>query len=308
MKYYYPDYYDSFRCIADKCKHNCCIGWEIDIDSDTLEYYNSLTCDFAKRLQNGIRDNSFLLDENDRCVFLNKNGLCDIISKLGEDALCDICRDHPRFRNFYTDRVEIGLGLCCEEAARIILSNPNPISLKFEEYGQAEFPTDEEAELLSKRDKIISILQNRALPFYKRVENIRAEFGIKMPSAKKDDIISLYSSLERLDANWDNYLGNLSQTPTNGGFELDSVILEQLCVYFVFRHLADSLSDGKFKQRLAFCLHATEFIESLCAADNAIEPITFDKICDICRMYSAEIEYSDENLNRLLNSNSICGG
>ena len=40
MKYYLPDYYEEFKCIAQKCKHSCCVGWEIDIDDDTLAYYN----------------------------------------------------------------------------------------------------------------------------------------------------------------------------------------------------------------------------------------------------------------------------
>ena len=25
-----PSYYKDFKCIADKCRHSCCIGWEID--------------------------------------------------------------------------------------------------------------------------------------------------------------------------------------------------------------------------------------------------------------------------------------
>ena len=33
----YPDYYSAFRCIAGACKHSCCIGWEIDIDEESLE-------------------------------------------------------------------------------------------------------------------------------------------------------------------------------------------------------------------------------------------------------------------------------
>ena len=33
----YPNYYDKFKCIANRCKHSCCIGWEIDIDEDTME-------------------------------------------------------------------------------------------------------------------------------------------------------------------------------------------------------------------------------------------------------------------------------
>ena len=36
MKTYAPKYYQQFHCIADKCKHSCCIGWEIDIDKDVF--------------------------------------------------------------------------------------------------------------------------------------------------------------------------------------------------------------------------------------------------------------------------------
>ena len=64
----------------------------------------------------------FKLGVNERCPFLNNNGLCDIIINLGEDMLCQICSDHPRFRNFYECFTEIGLGLTCEAAAKIILT------------------------------------------------------------------------------------------------------------------------------------------------------------------------------------------
>ena len=26
-----PSYYKTFQCIADKCEHSCCIGWEIEL-------------------------------------------------------------------------------------------------------------------------------------------------------------------------------------------------------------------------------------------------------------------------------------
>ena len=38
----YPDYYPLFRCIADRCRHNCCIGWEIDVDGDSLAAYDQI--------------------------------------------------------------------------------------------------------------------------------------------------------------------------------------------------------------------------------------------------------------------------
>ena len=31
-----PSYYRQFRCIGSDCTDNCCIGWEIDIDPETL--------------------------------------------------------------------------------------------------------------------------------------------------------------------------------------------------------------------------------------------------------------------------------
>ena len=52
MKLIAPDYYTSFRCIADKCKHNCCKGgWIISIDEDTLEYYRTVTGPLGDRLK-----------------------------------------------------------------------------------------------------------------------------------------------------------------------------------------------------------------------------------------------------------------
>ena len=54
MKLYAPDYYTKFACIADKCQHSCCIGWEIDIDDDTIEYYKTVEGSLGERLKNNI--------------------------------------------------------------------------------------------------------------------------------------------------------------------------------------------------------------------------------------------------------------
>ena len=117
MTIFVPNYYDEFKCIADKCKHNCCIGWEIDVDENTLEKYKKLD----KRFGTGILDTicmedtpHFVLCENERCPQLDEKGLCKLISRFGEEALCNICNDHPRFRNYFENFTEMGLGLCCE--------------------------------------------------------------------------------------------------------------------------------------------------------------------------------------------------
>lgn len=87
-----PDYYNQFQCIADRCIHSCCIGWEIDIDRDTREKYRCLSGSFADWLNHSICDDDegahFQLDAQERCPMLNKSGLCDLITNLGEDMLC----------------------------------------------------------------------------------------------------------------------------------------------------------------------------------------------------------------------------
>lgn len=49
MVFRVPSYYKNFRCIADKCPDNCCRGWEIDIDEDTLDYYKDLKGPMAEK-------------------------------------------------------------------------------------------------------------------------------------------------------------------------------------------------------------------------------------------------------------------
>ena len=124
---YCPDNYKDFKCTASFCKHTCCAGWEIDIDEVSLQRFLGFP-DIAEH----IRDGSIILDKDERCPFLRKDGLCQMITDHGEDFICDICKEHPRFYNEYEDHIEAGLGLVCEEACRIILdhevtSSPAPL-------------------------------------------------------------------------------------------------------------------------------------------------------------------------------------
>ena len=128
----FPDYYPSFSCVGSACRHNCCIGWEIDIDEDTLSFYRSLSGPLGQRLKQHITSEDtphFVLNHDDRCPFLNESNLCDLILSLGEDHLCQICRDHPRFRNNLPGRTETGIGLCCEAAGKLILGKSEPVKL-----------------------------------------------------------------------------------------------------------------------------------------------------------------------------------
>ena len=156
MNLYVPDYYPAFHCVASRCRHTCCAGWEIDIDDESLARYDRLPGVFGHRVRQGIgRDGAphFILGEGERCPLLNRENLCDLILHEGEDALCQICRDHPRFRNYYSCRIEMGLGLVCEVAARLILTWPSPLRLIRLEGGEAENPTEDERFLFDLRDR-----------------------------------------------------------------------------------------------------------------------------------------------------------
>lgn len=141
-----PSYYKEFRCIADKCKDSCCIGWEIDIDDDTFDYYKSVDGAIGERLkkhmtvEDGV--NSFILKENGWCPFLNEKKLCDICIHLGEEALSEVCTEYPRFTVSYGNVVEKALCLSCEEVGRIVFSSTEKMS--FEERELAEDYTDYE--------------------------------------------------------------------------------------------------------------------------------------------------------------------
>ena len=43
MKNYQPDYYNNFKCIADKCSITCCQEWKIAVDDATNRKWKKLS-------------------------------------------------------------------------------------------------------------------------------------------------------------------------------------------------------------------------------------------------------------------------
>lgn len=283
-----PDYYKKFNCISSNCKHNCCIGWEIEIDNDTFEKYQLLKGDFSNKIRQNIKHNNtpyFKLDANERCPFLNKDNLCDIIIYYGEDMLCQICSDHPRFRNFFEGRTEIGLGLCCEQAAKIILTNQNKVSLISD---TGNLPDDS---FFAFRNSIFDVLQNRNFTITQRVQMLIDRFDIPSP-INTHSWSDFYKNLEMLDPDWENHLKNISYS--QAGETTLEVAYEQLLVYLTYRHLADALYDNMFIERISFIILSYQIIRSMNISDS------IEELLEISRMYSSEIEYSDENIYKIL--------
>jgi len=305
MKLYTPDYYHKFKCIAGKCRHSCCIGWEIDIDSHSLERYRNVPGEFGKQLRSNIAQTDeayhFRLCQDERCPFLNGDNLCEIIINMGNDALCQICSDHPRFRNYFSDRTETGIGLCCEAAAELVITNKEKAAMQLVEAEKFNKPSEEDEYFFGLRQKYLNILQNRELSLGERFKTLLCVADAKAEHDCVNEWVDVYLSLEHLDSEWVKMLNNLKasneiQLTLLPEWELE---LEQLSVYFIMRHLADGRFDMSIPERVAFAVHATQFISTLASVCNPQRSV--EALVNTARMYSSEIEYSDENLDTILN-------
>ena len=300
MRIIAPNYYKKFSCIADKCQHSCCVGWEIDIDADTYEMYHLVEGEIGERLWNCIScdgEPHFILDENGRCPFLNSKGLCDIITECGEDALCDICADHPRFRNYRSDGIDIGLGLCCEAAASLILGFEEPFCLEIIEDDGHEIECSADEIALNKAfASAIAVAQDRTLSFGDRCEKLSGTFGAKLPDYSPLEWAKFYSSLERLDSAWDECLEYLGKCDKLAVDYKDERAAENLLCYFLYRHMASVLEDNDISSKVGFAVLSCRVVLTL-AESFGIE--------EAARMYSSEIEYSDENLAKILSKVDI---
>ena len=308
MKYFVPDYYEKFKCIADRCTHSCCVGWEIDIDAETLEYYENLDSPLGECIRRSISYEGtphFALGEDERCPHLDERGLCRIISELGERATCEICRLHPRYRNFFSDRVETGLGMCCEEACRVILSHIEKIYLVLAEDDGAAVLNDEyEAEILGKRDRAVQILQNRSINIDKRITDLCVEFDVPFFNLSVAEWSEIYKKLENLDPKWSEILEIMGETDSEftdaERYRCPEVWQEQLIVYFLLRHTPIVLSGASFSDYLKFALLSFFMVREAAAVMSNGDDVSFEALCEAARLYSSEIEYSDENVDELI--------
>ena len=194
----YPEYYDRFCCIADRCEDTCCAGWEIDIDDASYEAYMRVGGDLGARLRACIKtyesgdeydevyeQHGFILTEDMRCPFLDDHNLCDLYRELGEESLCEVCTNTPRnYLEYYVNAPgegevqpvrEISVSASCPEAARLIYGSPE--RMRFTERSiddEIDFESDEDeimfGTFLKKvRDEAIAILQDRKLSLSERV-------------------------------------------------------------------------------------------------------------------------------------------
>lgn len=321
-----PDFYDEFKCIADKCTDSCCIGWEIDVDEISLEKYNKINTDFGEKIRSQIiksedGSNCFKLCENERCPFLNKKNLCDIIINCGEEYLCDICREHPRFYEWFAGVTECGLGLCCEEVCRILLENEEPFSLVEESDGE-EIILETKEDIVESdfylflsafREKLFEILFSKDIVFEEKLVKVLSKTellcGEEIKIRNYKNSLELYKKTEPIDENWTEYINSLSenykdileiekefQEKTKG-----DMLYSKILAYIIYRHFSKAVFDRSIRERICFAIESVRFIY-LCDMKTYYEngELTLKDRIDNLKNWSKQVEYSDENTELLI--------
>lgn len=298
-----PDFYDKFKCIASRCSDTCCVGWEIDVDEHSQEVYRRVAGVFGDKLRANIEDGHFKLLPQDRCPFLDKENLCEIYRNLGEGALCEICREHPRFVEVYGDIMERGLGLCCEEATRLLLEGEGPLAFTTGECDEPEDEIDEDDreirdQVLYEREKIFSILADGSRPL---VNRLYEAFGYTeqnpfAPFESASDAVETLAKTVSFGPAWDDALkriresldttGSTKEICDEGYFSENESA--RLLAYLVYRHYAkclfEGLEQGKLKFATFFWNIARFFTRELGGKINAI------------KILSRQLEYCEENM------------
>ena len=198
MKVYAPSFFKDFHCTGSACADNCCrMGWDIEIDDDTYNYYKSLDCGLCEHITDDGGEH-YIKQKNGQCPFLDENGLCSVVIKYGEEHISEICTEHPRFYQWFGGYKEAGTGLCCEESARLWLANAENISF-------CEFETDEPdddlafdpealAAVIAARQTLFDILKDPGLSFSQKLRALLI-FGLNTQDITEDDTADGFSEL-----------------------------------------------------------------------------------------------------------------
>ena len=343
----YPDYYEKFRCIGGACPDTCCAGWEVDIDEETAAYYLEQEGPFGERLRchmrpeadedrdmsggtadttEGRKDSGedgeqgsgwyFPLTSDGRCPFLNRENLCDIYTALGEESLCQVCTEYPRYFAGAGDYQQIDMSLSCMELGRIFFSEKDRIHYFLSENdadGEDIAPEDRERldDIIGQRCDWIELLQGEDGPLEEKLSRILTEgfFG-----ESDETLLRVMGSQEVLDHRWEEILQRVRENlPALKAWKPAEALPQdtaadyerwftKLSVYFLFRYAIDAFADGGMEPELRLLARSLRMIHLMCA-ERAVRTGTFSRedMIDIAHIYSRQTEHSLENVELVKN-------
>ena len=136
------------------------------------------------------------------------------------------------------------------------------------------------------------MLQNRSIPIAQRMEKLLPAMDIDWT-----DWADFLLTLERMDERWAELLEQLPDEPAQEPEDWLSIPLEQLICHLLYRHLPGALEDGDVNGRIRYCALIWQLITRLFLLSSGS---SLDDLVELARLYSSEIEYSDENTCAIL--------
>lgn len=279
----FPKFYKNFLCKADKCKHSCCKGWEIDIDEETAGKYLAMTGELGAEIRQNIGKNEdsyfFKLTEDERCPFLQKNGLCKIILNIGEENICEICTMHPRFFTMIDDVELCGVGLSCEKTCELLLGDEKDLVFYIED-------TEEEVSF----SEVLAVI-GLNLP------NEMQEFSLDVNAENINKVLEIMAKTEPIDENWSKEL-SIMQDMDNVELKAkeylensDKNILNKIYKYILYRQL-ERLVDIDIEALINYAQYSILFI--------ILHTMISKELGESVRRWSEQIEYDTDNVDLIL--------
>lgn len=298
MKIVKPTFYKTFKCIAGDCPDSCCQGWEVDADSDSLEYYKTLdnSLEIKKRIDSVLSkdefDNTiFTLAPKKRCPFLNDENLCDMHIAIGGEHTPYTCRTFPRFIYDFGATREIGISFSCPVASDMMY---NTESFDFETDVNSDLPTlnDIDAEkyflLYKGRAEAYKIAKDKNKSIRERLNGL-LDLGVLLQEKLfpydegGDDIafFDVFKNPELINPEWKEKVENFSLKQVS-----DTQSNENILMYFLYKYLMQAVYDNdalsKIKMAILGVLINTYFGEDSWTV----------------HLWSKETEHSQYNMDR----------
>lgn len=298
MKIVKPTFYKTFKCIAGDCPDSCCQGWEVDADSDSLEYYKTLdnSLEIKKRIDSVLSkdefDNTiFTLAPKKRCPFLNDKNLCDMHIAIGGEHTPYTCRTFPRFIYDFGGTREIGISFSCPVASDMMY---NTESFDFETEVNSDLPTlnDIDAEkyflLYKGRAEAYKIAKDKNKSIRERLNDL-LDLGVLLQEKLfpydegGDDIafFDVFKNPELINPEWKEKVENFSLKQVS-----DTQSNENILMYFLYKYLMQAVYDydalSKIKMAVLGVLINTYFGEDSWTV----------------HLWSKETEHSQYNMDR----------
>lgn len=126
------NFYDQFHCPAGDCHLNCCKGWRVPIDEETLERYKKMPAKQRALALSRItkKEDTYVFRFREKgCSYWTKEGLCGFQKEGHMEHMPLVCRVFPRKQNDYGIFMEETFYLSCPYAAKLFLQYRKELAL-----------------------------------------------------------------------------------------------------------------------------------------------------------------------------------